>query len=152
MEETLPGTRRHGDPSTARRLLGARPATPASRPRLRIPRRVGARGRRDAGGAPGADDPAGRGGPGEKGRSCAVRLLGRGFFRIGSESYAEENKTYGLATMQRRHVTLEGKGVIRFDYTSKGGKRRVQAVVDPDVYRVVAALKRRTSGRLLAYK
>jgi DNA topoisomerase IB len=90
--------------------------------------------------------------PREKVLACAVRLLDRGFFRIGSESYAEENKTYGLATMQRRHVTLEGRGVIRFDYTSKGGKRRVQSVVDPDVYRVVAALKRRTDGRLFAYR
>jgi DNA topoisomerase-1 len=90
--------------------------------------------------------------PQEKVLACAVRLLDRGFFRIGSESYAEENKTYGLATMQRRHVSLEGNGVIRFDYTSKGGKRRVQSIVDPDVYRVVAALKRRPNGRLLAYR
>jgi DNA topoisomerase I len=90
--------------------------------------------------------------PQEKVLGCAVRLLDRGFFRIGSESYAAENKTYGLATMQRRHVTLDGNGVIRFDYTSKGGKRQVQSVVDPDVYRVVAALKRRQSGRLFAYK
>ena len=93
-----------------------------------------------------------RGWPRERVLACAVRLLDRGFFRIGSESYAEENKTYGLATMQRRHVTLEGKGLIRFDYRSKGGQRRVQSVVDPDVYRIVAALKRRTRGRLLAYK
>src|SRR4051812_33171106 len=27
--------------------------------------------------------------------ACAVRLLDRGFFRIGSEDYAEENDTYG---------------------------------------------------------
>jgi DNA topoisomerase IB len=93
-----------------------------------------------------------RGWPPEKALACAVRLLDRGFFRIGSESYAEENKTYGLATMQRRHVTLEGSGVIRFDYTTKGGKRRIQSIVDPDVYRVVAALKRRPNGKLLAYK
>ncbi|MFL5146152.1 MAG: DNA topoisomerase IB [Microvirga sp.] len=93
-----------------------------------------------------------RGWPRRKVLACAVRLLDRGFFRIGGESYAEANKTYGLATMQRRHVTLDGSGVVRFDYASKGGKRRVQSVVDPDVYRVVAGLKRRTTGRLLAFK
>ena len=38
--------------------------------------------------------------------ACAVRLLDRGFFRIGSEDYAEENETYGLATMRKRHVTV----------------------------------------------
>ncbi len=85
--------------------------------------------------------------------ACAVRLLDRGFFRIGTEDYAEQNKTYGLATIERRHVRLDPGGVIRFDYRSKGGKRQVRSVVDRDVYRVVAELMRRRSGdRLLAYK
>jgi DNA topoisomerase-1 len=85
--------------------------------------------------------------------ACAVRLLDRGFFRIGTEGYAEENETYGLATMERRHVRLGRGGLLAFDYPSKGGKRRVQSVVDPEVYAVVAALKRRRSGaELLAYR
>src|SRR5262249_17895898 len=33
--------------------------------------------------------------------ACAIRLLDRGLFRVGSESYAEENGTFGLATLQR---------------------------------------------------
>jgi DNA topoisomerase I len=85
--------------------------------------------------------------------ACAVRLLDRGFFRIGTDGYAEENKTYGLATIERRHVRLERDGVIRFDYRSKGGKRRLQSVLDRDAFEVVAALKRRHGGgRLLAYQ
>jgi DNA topoisomerase IB len=85
--------------------------------------------------------------------AAAVRLLDRGFFRIGTEGYAESNGTYGLATMRRSHVTLGPNGLIRFDYAGKGGKRRVQSVVDPGVYRVVDALKRRPgSGELLAYQ
>jgi DNA topoisomerase I len=86
--------------------------------------------------------------------ACAVRLLDRGFFRIGTDGYAEENQTYGLATLERRHVRLEpASGVIRFDYASKGGKRRLHWVADPDAFQVVAALKRRRgAGRLLAYK
>jgi DNA topoisomerase IB len=43
--------------------------------------------------------------------------------------------------------------LIRFDYAAKGGKRRVQSVVDRAVYRVVEALKRRPGpGELLAYQ
>ena len=38
--------------------------------------------------------------------AVAVRLLDRGFFRIGSEDYAVRNETYGLATMKKRHVRL----------------------------------------------
>jgi DNA topoisomerase IB len=84
----------------------------------------------------------------------AVRLLDRGFFRIGTEAYAEENETYGLATMQKRHVQLEPGNVICFDYVAKGGKRRLESIVDPQVYRLVDELKRRRGGGgdLLAYK
>ena len=37
--------------------------------------------------------------------ACAVRLLDRGFFRVGGEDYAVENESYGLATMASAHVT-----------------------------------------------
>jgi DNA topoisomerase I len=87
--------------------------------------------------------------------ACAVRLLDRGFFRIGSEQYAAENESYGLATMRKTHVRLdpEVRGMV-FDYTAKSGKRRIQGVVDPAAFEVVAALKRRRGGgpELLAYK
>jgi DNA topoisomerase I len=91
--------------------------------------------------------------PREKVLACATRLLDRGFFRIGSEDYAEENDTYGIATMRKRHVTVEDDE-ITFDYEAKGGARRVQAVGDPVVAEIVSELKRRRSGgeELLAYK
>jgi DNA topoisomerase IB len=65
-----------------------------------------------------------------------------------------EHGSYGLATLERRHVTLEQDGVLLFDYVAKGGKHRVQAVVDAEVYDVVAELKRRRGGgrSLLAYR
>jgi DNA topoisomerase-1 len=84
--------------------------------------------------------------------ACSVRLLDRGFFRVGTEDYAEQNRTYGLATMQKRHVTLGPDGLLVFDYVAKSGKQRVQSIVDPDVYAVVKKLKERRSGReLLAF-
>ena len=88
--------------------------------------------------------------------ACAVRLLDRGFFRIGSEQYAVQNESYGLATMWKEHVTVagDGNGEMVFDYPAKSGIRRVQAVVDPQVAEIVATLKRRRGGgeELLAYK
>jgi DNA topoisomerase I len=85
--------------------------------------------------------------------ALAVRLLDRGFFRIGSEDYAVTNETYGLATMKRRHVRVRD-GVLYFDYPAKHGKRRVQAVVDPALGDDLCRLKRRRGGgdELLAYK
>ncbi|HEX2241292.1 MAG TPA: DNA topoisomerase IB [Actinomycetota bacterium] len=84
--------------------------------------------------------------------ACAVRLLDIGFFRIGTEGYADDNQSYGLATMRRNHVTVKN-GVITFDYMSKSRKRRVLSVGDPQVRDIVVQLKRRRTGReLLAYQ
>jgi DNA topoisomerase IB len=96
---------------------------------------------------------AGRPLPRRRVLACATRLLDLGFFRIGSEDYAEDNQTYGLATMLKRHVTVNGSEVV-FDYPTKGGRRRVQAIADDDVRAVVAALKARRAGgpELLAYR
>ncbi len=91
--------------------------------------------------------------PRERALSCAVRLLDLGFFRVGSEQYAEENHTYGLATIRKEHVTVSRTGVITFDYVAKSGKQRVQSIGDPEVCTVVATLKRRRGGgpELLAW-
>lgn len=86
--------------------------------------------------------------------ACAVRLLDLGFFRIGTESYAARNQTFGLATMRRDHVSVGRGGAIEFDYIAKSGKRRVISMADAAVVRTVRQLKRRRGGgdELLAYK
>ena len=91
--------------------------------------------------------------PRERVLACAVRLLDRGFFRVGGEDYAESNQSFGLATMLKKHVTLED-GEVMFDYIAKSGKQRIQSVVDPQVFEVVSELKRRRAGgpELLAFR
>jgi DNA topoisomerase IB len=85
--------------------------------------------------------------------ACALILLDLGFFRIGSESYVEQNGSFGLVTMRKRHVRVECDQLI-FDYQAKSGRRRVQAIADPAVREAVAELKRRRGGgdRLFAYR
>ncbi len=84
--------------------------------------------------------------------ACSVRLLDLGFFRIGSEDYAERNESYGLTTMLREHVKISQREVI-FDFPAKSGQRRVQAIADPDALAMLATLKRRRTGsQLLAYR
>ena len=62
--------------------------------------------------------------------ACAVRLLDRGFFSVGGEEYADQNSSYGLATIRKRHVELEN-GELTFRYPAKSGQRRIHSVVDP---------------------
>lgn len=82
--------------------------------------------------------------------ACSVRLLDRGFFRIGTEEYTT---SFGLATIRKDHVRIED-GQMVFDYPAKSGQRRLQAVVDPLALEIVCALKRRRGGGqdLLAFK
>jgi DNA topoisomerase IB len=82
--------------------------------------------------------------------ACAIRLLDRGFFRVGTEEYTE---SFGLATIRKRHVRIED-GQMVFDYVAKSGKRRIQGVVDPLALEIVSRLKARRGGgpELLAYK
>jgi DNA topoisomerase IB len=91
--------------------------------------------------------------PEAKALACAVRLLDLGFFRVGSEDYAEENETYGLATIRKEHVKLQDEQIV-FDYIAKSGKRRIQVITDEQVREVVAQLKRRRGGEreLLAWR
>ena len=86
--------------------------------------------------------------------ACTIRLLDLGFFRIGGEEYVEQNKSYGLATLRKRHVTVGPDHALTFDYPAKSGKRRVQTIVDEQVFEVIAALKRRRTGgsQLFVYR
>jgi DNA topoisomerase I len=85
--------------------------------------------------------------------ACSVRLLDLGFFRIGSEQYAEENETYGLATLRKRHVSFE-RGLIVFEYEAKGSQPRIQTIDDAEIVPIIRTLKRRKGGghELLAYR
>jgi DNA topoisomerase-1 len=117
-------------------------------PRLR--RRVVRDLRAPAGGksAPSLDELLSR----ERVLACAVRLLDVGFFRIGSEDYAERNESFGLTTMLRKHVTVDEDRLV-FDFPAKSGQRRMQAIADGDALELVAELKRRRAGtQLLAYR
>jgi DNA topoisomerase IB len=85
--------------------------------------------------------------------AAAVALIDLGLFRVGSPSYARDNGTYGLCTIERRHVRV-GDGRASFDFPAKGGKRWSVEIDRPDVVRLVAELKskRGTGPRLLAVR
>ena len=91
--------------------------------------------------------------PRERALACAVRLLDLGFFRVGSEAYAEENESFGLATVRREHVSVQD-GEVVFDFPAKSGQRRVQSIRDPAARRAIETMRRRRGGPedLLAWR
>ena len=96
---------------------------------------------------------AGKGLTRERVLATGVRLLDLGAFRVGSEQYAEDNGTYGLATLRRDHVRVRGERVF-FSYTAKGGIDRELELTDRPTATVVRELLARpddTGEELLGY-
>ncbi len=68
--------------------------------------------------------------------ACLLRILGTCFIRPGSQQYADENQSFGLATLRARHVKLKGDTVI-FDFPGKSGQHQHRELKDRQVARVV---------------
>ncbi len=88
----------------------------------------------------------------ERAMACAVRLIDVGYFRIGSDVYADEHGSYGLTTLLKDHVRRNGDGLL-FSFTGKSGIEHTISVEDPEVCRVVDQMRRRRGGgdELLAF-
>jgi DNA topoisomerase I len=51
----------------------------------------------------------------EKVLAAMTRLMNAAYFRVGEERYATKDKTYGIATLRRKHLRIEGDTMI-FEY------------------------------------
>ena len=91
--------------------------------------------------------------PLDRALATAFRLLDLGYFRIGSDTYATENGSYGLTTLERRHVTRVGKR-LQFEFTAKSGVVARIEIVDPVVLASIETMRRRRNRDdvLLAYR
>ena len=72
----------------------------------------------------------------EKVLATMTRLMNAAYFRVGDERYARKNRTYGIATLRRKHLRVEGDTMI-FEYTGKWGQVQRKAVTDARLRKVV---------------
>lgn len=79
--------------------------------------------------------------------AAMLRIIDESYLRIGNESYAEENESYGLTTLTRKHVAVSGAD-ISFDFPAKSGKEWQTTITDRKVARVVEQLAGQRSRRL----
>ena len=91
--------------------------------------------------------------PLERACAVAVRLLDLGYFRIGNDVYADENGSFGLTTLERRHVRRQQDRLV-FAFVGKSGVEHEIEIDDGVVVAAVEIMRRRrgTDLRLLSYK
>lgn len=70
--------------------------------------------------------------------AAVLRVLSTCYMRPGSEVYASEHGSYGIATLRRKHVTVKGD-LIEFDFPGKSGVRQQRQLRDRQVARVIRA-------------
>ena len=68
--------------------------------------------------------------------AAVLRILSTCYMRPGSEVYASEHGSYGIATLRRKHVTVKGD-LIEFDFPGKSGVRQQRQLRDRQVARVI---------------
>jgi DNA topoisomerase-1 len=88
--------------------------------------------------------------PREKVLATIVQLLERSFIRVGNEEYARENKSFGLTTMQDRHVDVKGSK-LRFRFRGKSGREHEVDVTDRRLARIVLKLQDLPGQNLFQY-
>ena len=76
----------------------------------------------------------------EKVLATLVRLLETTLIRVGNDEYAKANKSFGLTTLQNRHVEAGGAKVA-FHFKGKHGIEREVAISDPRVARAVRRIQ-----------
>ncbi|CAM3841507.1 DNA topoisomerase IB [Deinococcus frigens] len=68
--------------------------------------------------------------PPRKIMALMTRLLHVAHFRVGSDAYARQHKTYGLSTLRQRHVKVEGN-TVTFHFRGKHGITQHKATRNP---------------------
>lgn len=87
----------------------------------------------------------------EKVLACMTRLINAAYFRVGDERYARKNKTYGIATLRRKHLRIQGDEMV-FEYRGKWGQIQRKCVTDGRLREVVEQCAALPGYEIFKYK
>jgi DNA topoisomerase-1 len=79
--------------------------------------------------------------------AAMVRIIDLTYIRIGNEKYAQENASFGLSTLRRKHVQVRGD-TVSMSFPAKSGKTWDLQITDRNVARVVKKLRAQKSKQL----
>jgi DNA topoisomerase-1 len=80
-----------------------------------------------------------------------LRLIAEGCFRPGSDRYTKENRSFGITTLRKSHVTLRD-GVAIFEYRGKSGVKQRQTIAEPGLVKFIVSLMKSPGTRLFRYE
>ena len=83
--------------------------------------------------------------------ATAVRLLEITLIRVGNSIYAKQNRSYGLTTLHKRHLDVDG-AALTFEFRGKSGKDHSVSVKDRRLARVVRELEGLPGQQLFKYR
>ena len=82
--------------------------------------------------------------------ATVVMLLDKTLIRVGNDEYVRENRSYGLTTLRRRHLKIDGS-VLRFSFRGKSGVEHTIAVSDPRLARIIQRCRDLPGQELFQY-
>jgi DNA topoisomerase IB len=88
--------------------------------------------------------------PCDKVLALVVRLLDETLIRVGNETYARENQSYGLTTLRSKHLREE-RGRLHFVFKGKSGKRRDVLLDDKRLIRIIRRVQQLPGQQLFQY-
>ncbi len=86
----------------------------------------------------------------EKVLAAAARLLELTLVRVGNREYERANKSFGLTTLRKRHVSLNGAGAV-FEFRGKSGVLRRTGFHDRRLARVLRGCEALPGQRLFQF-
>ena len=86
----------------------------------------------------------------ERVMASILRILSTCFMRPGSQVYASENGSYGIATLRAKHVRVK-KDVVEFDFRGKSGVQQHQELHDRQVAKLMRLLLKQPGREVFKY-
>ncbi len=83
--------------------------------------------------------------------ATTVRLLELTLIRVGNVEYARQNRSFGLTTLNKRHLDIDGSA-LRFHFRGKSGKDHEVSVRDPRLARVIRSLQDLPGQQVFKYR
>ena len=89
--------------------------------------------------------------PRERVMAGIMRILAASFIRPGSQVYASENGSYGIATLRPKHVKVKGDTIV-FDFPGKSGVKQHRELRDQRVAKLIRALLKQSAREVFVFR